>query len=83
MITLTALRDFLTERGRVSIKEIGIHFDSSPDAARQAIDLWVAKGRVRRVDGAGCCPKAGAGSCACASAPDEIFEWTGGRPAAS
>jgi hypothetical protein len=81
MITLMGLRDYLVERGRASLSDIGVHFHSSPDAARQAIEHWVAKGRARRIDaGGGCCPKAG-GACACDGAPPEVYEWTGPRPA--
>ncbi|CCG39981.1 FeoC-like transcriptional regulator [Magnetospirillum molischianum] len=80
MLTMRSVRDYLTESGQVSLGDIALHFESSPEAARQVLDQWVAKGKVRRTEPSGGCAKAGA-SCCCASKPQEVYEWTGdGNP---
>ncbi|SEH40191.1 FeoC-like transcriptional regulator [Magnetospirillum fulvum] len=75
MLTMSSVRDYLAENGRASLEDIAVHFDSSPEAARQVLDHWLAKGRVRRFEQGGGCGKASS-SCSCASKPQEIYEWT-------
>ncbi|EPY01252.1 FeoC-like transcriptional regulator [Magnetospirillum fulvum] len=76
MLTMRSVRDYLAESGQVSLGDIAVHFESSPEAARQVLDQWVAKGKVRRSEQGGTCGKAGA-SCCCAAKPQEVYEWTG------
>lgn len=71
-MTLTEVKAYLVDRGRASLADIAIHFGSSPDAARQVVQHWVDKGRVR-VSAAGSC--AGRSGCCCAKKAEEIFEW--------
>lgn len=75
-MTLSQLKAFMIERKRASINEIALHFGSAPDAVRPMIEIWVAKGRMARLDQQGGCGKMGA-SCSCHAAPSEIFEWQG------
>lgn len=75
-MTLSDLKTFLIDRRRVSLTEIGLHFDSAESAVRPMLEQWIAKGRVRPLAGADTCGcgKAGTG-CACAHKPAEMFEW--------
>ncbi|ADP72655.1 protein of unknown function DUF1920 [Rhodomicrobium vannielii ATCC 17100] len=74
MITLSELGRYLENRGQATLSEMSIHFGSSRDAVRGALDLMVSKGRVRKLPvsqapcGCGC-----SASCECV----EVFEWVG------
>ncbi|PPQ36616.1 hypothetical protein CKO16_17315 [Rhodoblastus acidophilus] len=69
-MTLTEAKAYLMDRRRAPLSDIALHFDSSPEAARQLLQHWVGKGRVRLIQCEAC--KAG---CACASRPDDVYEW--------
>jgi hypothetical protein len=69
-MTLTDAKAYLMDRRRATLCDIAMHFDSSPDAARQVMQHWVAKGRVKLLRGEPC--KSG---CACANRPDDVYEW--------
>lgn len=71
-LTLLEVKAFLLERRTASLSDIVIHFDTTPDAARQVLGHWLAKGKVRQQDSGTC--KAG---CSCSQRPDEIYEWVG------
>lgn len=73
-MTLSELKTFMSERRRASVMDISIHFGTSAAAVHLMLDQWMAKGRVRRLDAQGCCPKSG-GGCACKEKPPEVFEW--------
>jgi len=74
MITLSELGRYLQSRGQATLSEMAIHFGSSPDAVRGALDLMLTKGRVRKlsVSQASC-------GCGCSVSCDcvEVFEWVG------
>lgn len=70
MITLSGLREYLSERRQASVAEMAMHFDASPDAVRGALSHWLAKGRARKLDRREICSGCG---CGCKSA--EVFEW--------
>ena len=72
MMTASAVKTYLSERHRASVTDVATHFGSSPDAARQVLGIWIAKGRVRAVVTAGC---SGAPGCTCGRRPVEIYEW--------
>ncbi|MCW2274846.1 sugar metabolism transcriptional regulator [Rhodoblastus acidophilus] len=69
-MTLTAAKAYLMDRRRATLCDIARHFESTPDAARQVMQHWVAKGRVTLLQGKAC--KAG---CSCASRSDDVYEW--------
>jgi len=69
-ITLAQAKAYLIERGRAPLGDIATRFDSSPDATRQVMQHWVAKGRAKILACGPC--KSG---CACAERPDEVYEW--------
>lgn len=75
MVTLSDLKSFMVERRRASLNEIAVHFDTPASAVRPMLEQWIAKGRLRKLDVAGGCGKAGAG-CSCSQPPSEVFEWT-------
>ncbi len=73
-MTPLEIRTYLSDRGRAPLTDIALHFGSAPEAVRDVLDLWIAKGKVRRLDAAGECGKRGAG-CSCSKPPAEVFEW--------
>lgn len=75
MMTPSAVRDYLKERGNASLSDVAVHFDAGEESVRAVLDLWIAKGRVRPLAAGATCSKAG--SCGCACKAEEIFEWVG------
>lgn len=70
-MTPSQVKAYLQERGRASLTDIAVHFSSSPEAARQVVQLWRDKGRVRLLTES-CC---GTTSCNCGKKPDDVYEW--------
>jgi putative ferrous iron transport protein C len=73
MLTLSALKAYLSSRHNASISEMVLHFDTQADAVRGALAQWEAKGRVRKLGSGESCSRAGSCGCSCTS-PD-IYEW--------
>lgn len=73
-MTLSDLKAYMAQCGRASMTEICIHFDTTASAVAPMLDQWIAKGRLRRLDGAGACGKAGT-QCSCKEPPPPVFEW--------
>jgi hypothetical protein len=71
---LVELRNYIAERGRVSMRDLALHFQIEPDAIRGMLEHWVRKGKVVR-DSA--CPPCGSGCCSCASDLTEFYLWKG------
>jgi hypothetical protein len=71
-MTLLEVKAYLVEHHRAALSDIATHFDTSPDAARQVLGHWLAKGKVT-VHKPESCPSA----CHCSSPPDEIYQWVG------
>lgn len=71
MNILTEVRDYLHQRQHASIDDLALHFDSTPDAIRGMLDLWIARGKIRR------CPAAACNSCSssCPAKPGDSYEW--------
>ncbi|HHH38577.1 MAG TPA: sugar metabolism transcriptional regulator [Sedimenticola sp.] len=71
---LAEIRDYLKARGRASLADIALHFDTPPDAVRGMLEQWIRKGRVRRSLASAACGN----SCTqCDPAATEIYEWSG------
>lgn len=69
---LVDLRNYVAARGRVSMRDLALHFQVEPEAVRGMLEHWIRKGKVRR-DAA--CPPCGSGCCNCASDLTEIYLW--------
>lgn len=68
---LTDLQRYLSEKGRVSLAELEVHFQTDGDALRGMLDLLIRKGRARKIVAPKC------KSCdACADEILEIYEST-------
>lgn len=74
MMTLSGVRDYLRERGNASLADVAMHFDASEDAARGALDQWIAKGKARKLPLGASCSHAGSG-CGCGCKMQDIYEW--------
>jgi hypothetical protein len=61
-VVLIELRDYVMERGRVSMRDLVCRFEKEPEAIRQMLEHWIRKGRIARESG---CPPCGAGCCKC------------------
>jgi predicted ArsR family transcriptional regulator len=71
-MTLSTLRDYLSTKGRVTLSDIAIHFDTTPEAARPLLDRWREKGRVLCHEGGQTCGKA---NCSCSAPLPAVYEW--------
>lgn len=75
---LTAVRDYLRNRGQVTLAEVALHFDVTPDVARRMLEVWRRKGKVHRAMATASC---GSSCSQCDPAATEIYFW-GEAPAA-
>ncbi|GEM_PF-182666 len=69
---LASLRDYLRQRGQATLAEVANHFRIPPEVARQMLEVWLRKGRVRRRWATASC---GSGCSQCDPAATEIYEW--------
>ena len=70
---LSDLRDYLKLQHRVSLKDLSLHFDIEAEALRGMLDIWMAKGRVRKVTPLSV--DCGTNCCKCDSQLIEFYEW--------
>ncbi|WP_036261726.1 FeoC-like transcriptional regulator [Methylocapsa aurea] len=69
---LTEIKEYLATHKRVFIREVAMHFDIPPEVARAALDHWVRKGKVSRLDIAGQCQAGCGGPC---SERRDVYQW--------
>ena len=67
---LIALRDYLNRRGIVTLAELSLHFDVSPDAMRGMLSHWIRKGMLT-MEQSGC----NKGCVSCSPEQLEIYRW--------
>ena len=71
---LAELRDYLSECRRAPLRDLAARFHVEEEALRAMLEVWVRKGRLRRIDAGG----SACGSCCdCDESPPEIYEWLG------
>lgn len=71
---LSALRDYVRDRGQVSLAELTAHFDTDADTARAMLDVWIRKQKLYRRSATAC-----GGACThCSPAIAEYYVW--GQP---
>ncbi len=46
---LNEIRQFLDQQGRASLEEIAHHVKADPGAVKGMLELWVRKGRVKKL----------------------------------
>jgi predicted ArsR family transcriptional regulator len=71
---LSDIRDYLTQRGQVTLADIALHFDTEPEAMRGMLDRWVSKGKVERRKVEAAC---GTRCTRCNAAATELYIWRG------
>lgn len=76
-MSLIALKTCLQHRRQATLRDLALHVGSSTDAVRAALQIWVAKGRVRRSGGGSDATgkSCGSGGCAGCHGPEETYEW--------
>ena len=89
---LADVRDYLVLRRVASLRDLALHFDSSPEAMRDMLGVWLRKGRVRQVDATeaaapAACSTGDCGGacrrCAAAGPEGELYAWVEAGTAAS
>lgn len=68
---LIALRDYLCSRGVVTLAELSLHFNVSPDAMRGMLSHWIRKGKVLSEQ-----PGCSKGCVSCSPEQLEIYRWS-------
>lgn len=74
VMTMSSVRDYLAERRRATLRDVALHFDTAPEAARQVLEQWRAKGRVEVLNSESACGKSGA-ACGCCKGPEPVYVW--------
>ena len=69
---LADIRNYLEERGQASLRDIALHFDLEPDAARGMLAVWEKKGKLGRLAANMSC---GSACSQCDSAAGEVYFW--------
>ena len=69
---LRQIRELLEKHGRLSLRELSVHFSISSDALEPMLDLLIQKGQIRRIDFSCSSGKTCAG-CSCASRDDMLL----------
>jgi len=69
---LADIRDYLQQRGEATLADIALHFNTSPDAVRGMLEIWVRKGKVFRQSATTSC---GTSCTQCNPASTEIYIW--------
>ena len=71
---LITVRHYLQERRIVSLQDIATHFRVDAQTMRPLLDIWIKKGKAKRIADANaacaCCAK-------CESAKVETYQWVG------
>jgi putative ferrous iron transport protein C len=71
---LSQIRQYLQQRGQVSLADIALHLDTPPEAVNGMLETLLRKGRVRRQLLNSAC---GSSCCQCDSAATALYEWVG------
>jgi hypothetical protein len=58
---LNDVKNYIKDRGQVSLQDISLHFDVEPEALQGMLEFWVNKGRIRKQIQTAC----GSGACNC------------------
>ena len=69
---LLGIRQYLIERQRASLQDLALHFDTTPDAMRGMLEIWIKKGKIIKCDAAAC---GGCSSGCSAAQQDEAYEY--------
>lgn len=69
---LSELRNYLQQKGRVSLNDLVLHFDIDADALRGMLQKWINKGKLRQTSAGSNC---GSGCCKCDPLLTDIYEW--------
>jgi len=76
MVSLSSVRAYLMTHGPATRSDLAIACDADPEAVELALEQWIARGKVRRGQGGGCCGSSGS-ACHCSNPPAEVFSWHG------
>ena len=69
---LSAIRDYIKQRGQCSLSDIALHFDCDADAVRGMLEVWVRKGQVEKNSAT---PSCGTSCQSCDPATTEVYTW--------
>ena len=76
---LSEIRDYVRDRGQVTLQDIAVHFDTDPEALRSMLAHWIRKGKIlRRSVSADC----GSSCTQCDPTAVELYVWHENGPLA-
>ncbi|MCK4674430.1 MAG: FeoC-like transcriptional regulator [Gammaproteobacteria bacterium] len=70
---LADIRNYLKQRGQCTLSDIALHFDTSADAVRGMLDIWIRKGKVKKRLATDSC---GTSCQSCDPATTEVYLWS-------
>jgi putative ferrous iron transport protein C len=71
MIDLIQLKHYLRGRKVAPLQDMALHFKVDMTVVQPLLEVWVAKGKARKVVGSGNC----GGCCKCDAATIELYTW--------
>lgn len=72
-----AIKHYLQQRKVATLHDIAVHFRSEAETVRPMLDIWVGKGKVKKIEGGSGCSK---GCCSCDPATIESYLWLAEGP---
>lgn len=70
-MTPSLLKQYLQEHEQASLRDLALHFDVSSEVIKNAMSLWLRKGKVEQSTVSGC----DKGCCQCDSELTTIYYW--------
>lgn len=70
-MTPSLLKQYLQEHGQASLRDLVLHFDVSAEALKDAISIWIRKGKVEQSSVSGC----DKGCCQCDAELMTVYYW--------
>lgn len=71
---LAELRDYMKQRRQATLADLAAHFQVDADALRGMMEVWIGKGKVRKLSATASC---GSSCTKCDPARTEIYLWIG------
>ena len=73
-LSLLELKEYLQSKDTVSINDLGIHFNASPETLEPMLEHWIRKGKLCKETSESSCGNK-KGSCSCSDGHHIWYQW--------
>ncbi|PWW81066.1 hypothetical protein CR164_12250 [Prosthecochloris marina] len=73
-MSLLELKEYLQNRGIVSINDLSVHYNASPETLEPMLEHWIRKGKLRKETPDSSCGNKKS-SCSCCTGNDVWYQW--------